>query len=194
MKMILQTSVLTASFLVLLGASPRLQGATTTINANRFGVSQGVAFTIGNTGASDFLFNWTDTSGTFTNKADPTLVLTLGQTYTFQRTSTAHPFAIMDASASAFITGSDGTFSRTTSDGAVINAAILTPIANFTADPSPAPDLISWTPNSIGDFFYTCTVTGHTGMTGKIVVIPEPTTAALLGLGILGILRRRRSA
>lgn len=164
------------------------------ITANRFTVSEGVAFTIGNTGASDFLFNWSDTGGTFTNKADVTLVLTTGQTYTFKRTSSAHPFAIMGASAALLITGSDGSFSRGTSDGAVINGATLTPIANFTADPAPTDDLISWTPTSIGDFFYTCTVPSHPGMTGKIEVIPEPTTAVLLGLGVLGILRRRRSA
>jgi len=194
MKMILQSSVLTAGFLAFLGASPRLQGATTTINANRFAVSQGVSFSIGNSGASDFLFNWTDTSGTFTNKSDVTLVLSIGQNYTFQRTSSAHPFAIMNSSAAAFISGSDGSFSRTSTDSTVINAAILTPIANFTADPAPTTDLISWTPSSIGDFFYTCTVPSHPGMTGKIVVIPEPTTAALLGLGALGILRRRRLA
>ncbi|MEX1114607.1 MAG: PEP-CTERM sorting domain-containing protein [Akkermansiaceae bacterium] len=195
MKIILKTSILTASLAVLLGTSSTLQGATTTINANRFSVSEGVAFSIGNTGLADFLFNWTDTSGTFADKADPTLVLKIGQTYTFQRSTSAHPFAILDSSAASFISGSDGSFSRTTIDGTIINAAILNDdVAGFTADPAPTSDLISWTPTTVGDYYYTCAVTGHTGMTGKIEVIPEPTAAVLLGLGTLGILRRRRRA
>jgi len=100
----------------------------------------------------------------------------------------------MDNSASAFISGTDGAYSRTTSDSALITAATLTPIANFTADPSPTTDLISWTPDALGDFWYTCSVTGHTGMTGLISVVPEPSSFALIASAsafALACLRRR---
>lgn len=147
-----------------------------------YSVNSGVAFTLGNNGTSDFLFNWTDPTGatplSFSNISDPTLILTVGQTYTFQRISGAHPFAIMDNSAAAFMTGTNGSYSRTTSSSTDINNATLTPIADFTADPGPTSDLISWTPTQLGDFWYTCTVTGHRGMSGKFTVtsavVPPP--------------------
>jgi len=194
MKTILQTSIITAGLLILFAPNSQLQGATTKINDDRFVVSEGVAFSIGNSGSSHFLLTWSDTGGSFTNELDVTLVLTLGQTYTFQRTSTAHPFVIMDSTAAGFMSGSDGSFLRTSTSSADINGATLKPIADFTANPSPTTDLISWTPTSIGDYYYTCAVVSHTAMAGKIVVIPEPTTAVLLGFGTIGLLRRRRSA
>ena len=102
---------------------------------------------------------WSDpnsSANSFSALADPTLVLTIGETYFFRRTSGSHPFIIMDSSAVAFISGTDGAYSRTTNDSTLISAATLTPIANFTADPSPSADLISWTPDALGDFWYSC--------------------------------------
>ena len=114
--------------------------------------------------------------------------------YTFQRTSSSHPFVIMDNSAAAFMSGTDGAFSRTTSSSAGISNATLTPIANFTADPAPTSDLISWTPSQSGDFWYTCSVTGHPDMAGKITVVPEPSAIALIAGGLaFASLRRRRN-
>lgn len=175
---------------------------TTLVSPSRYTVTEGVAFTLGNSGASHFLFNWTDPGpggASFSGIEDPTLVLTLGQTYTFQRISTAHPFVIMDNTASAFISGSDGTFVRTSTLASDISGATLTPVEDFTANPATVDgpgNIISWTPTEVGDFWYTCTVTSHTGMTGKITVIPEPSTIALLagGFAFAAIRRRRRSA
>ena len=90
----------------------------------------------------------------------------------------------MDNSAAAFMSGTDGAFSRTTSSSAGISNATLTPTANFTADPAPTSDLISWTPSQSGDFWYTCSVTDHPDMAGKITVVPEPSAIALIAGGL----------
>ena len=170
---------------------------TTLVSPSRYSVTEGVAFTLGNNGASDFLFNWTDQSGapplSSSNVADPTLILTLGQTYTFQRITTAHPFVIMNNTAAAFMSGADGSYSRTTTSSTDINNATLTPIANFTANPGTPGNSISWTPSQVGDYWYTCTVTSHPGMAGKITVIPEPSAFGLLAGGFaFAAFRRRR--
>ena len=184
-----------SGFLLLANMS---QAVTTLVSTSRYSVTEGVAFALDNEGAASFLFSWTDPTGappaSFSRIADPTLVLTLGQTYTFQRTSSSHPFVIMDNSAAAFMSGTDGAFSRTTSSSAGISNATLTPIANFTADPAPTSDLISWTPSQSGDFWYTCSVTGHPDMAGKITVVPEPSAIALIAGGLaFASLRRRRN-
>lgn len=179
------------SFLLLATMS---HAVTTLVSLSRYSITEGVAFTIGNSGSSDFLLNWTDPTGapplSFASIADPTLVLTLGQTYTFQRTSTAHPFAIMDNSAATFITGTDGNYSRTTTNSTLINDATL-----FTANPGTPGDILSWTPDALGDFWYTCSVTSHTGMTGLITIVPEPSAIGLIALGIAFVaLRLRRGS
>jgi PEP-CTERM putative exosortase interaction domain len=171
--------------------------ATTQISSNVYEVTEGVAFDVGNIGASDFTFTWTDpgeTSAAATGVQDVTLNLTAGETYTFQRTSSAHPFVIMDARAASFMDGSDGSYSRTTTSGAAIDNATLKPIVDFRAEPAPTSDLISWTPTQTGDYWYTCRVATHTGMAGKISVVPEPASAALLlgGVAALTLLRRPR--
>ena len=193
---IILSSVL-SSFILLATMS---HAATTLMSTSKYSITEGVAFTLGNDGASNFLFNWTDPSGalppSFTNIVDPTLVLTLGQTYTFQRSSGAHPFAIMDNSAGLFITGLDGTYSRNSGVTTTqIDNATLKPIADFTANPAPTSDLITWTPSETGEFWYTCTVTSHPGMTGKITVIPEPSILSLFaGAFAFGVFQRRRSS
>lgn len=134
-----------------------------------YGVRKGVAFTMGNQGAQSFLFNWTDSGGAFVDLADPTLVLIAGETYTFMRTTASHPFRITDDTLP--VTGTDGAYARTTNVGTVIDDATLEPIEDFTADPAPTTDMITWTP-TVGDYFYTCRVLNHTGMTGRIQVLP----------------------
>jgi uncharacterized cupredoxin-like copper-binding protein len=172
----------------LLSAASGAHAVTTVVN-NTYQVNEGVAFTIGNNGTSQFTFNWADPgySASFSNKPNPTFILSAGQTYTFQRSSSAHPFVIMDDNAARFMTGNDESgYSRTTTDGTLITAATLQPIADFTADPAPTADLITWTPTA-GTFWYTCSVTGHTGMAGKITVIPEPSTLGLAAAALLGL-------
>jgi plastocyanin len=161
------------------------------VSPNIFKVDEGVAFTIGNNGSSQFTFNWADPSyysASFSDKPNPTFILSAGQTYTFQRVTSAHPFVIMDNSAALFMTGTDESgYSRTTNDGNLIAAATLKPIADFTASPAPTTDLITWTPTAAGDFWYTCSVTSHNGMAGKITVIPEPSTLGLAAAALLGL-------
>lgn len=151
---------------------------TTEINPDRFRVESGVAFELLTFGASHYLFEWTDSSGTFSNLDDPTLEIVVGETYTFQRFDGSHPFAICDDTLP--VSGTDGAYNRTTFNSSVINAATLQPIADFTADPGPTTDLITWTPTSddVGVYYYTCTITGHPGMTGRIEVI-EPAADCL---------------
>lgn len=165
----------------------------TTQNGAIFTIDEGVDFEIGNTGASNFLFNWTDPDGgpTFTNIADPTLILTAGETYTFVRTTTAHPFIIMDETAGSFISGTDGAYFRTTTNGSLLDDATLKPIADFTADPFPSGDVITWNP-TFGDYWYTCRVTSHTTMTGRISVVPEPSSLGFLGFVGLGLAHNGR--
>ena len=167
--------------------------ATTALPNNTFAVDEGVAFTIGNNGASDFVFNWTDSTVT-SNILDPKLILTVGETYTFERTTDAHPFAITDDTLPTTV--NFGSLVRDTTDSAVITTATLSG-GSFVAQPSGG-STITWTPTAaeIDDYFYTCTVTGHTGMTGSIQVVdavPEPSSSllALLGSGFLFIRRRR---
>lgn len=169
--------------------------ATTALPNNTFAVDEGVAFTIGNNGASDFVFNWTDSTVT-SNILDPKLILTVGETYTFERTTDAHPFAITDDTLPVSVNQFNGSIDRATNDSAVITNATLSG-GSFVAQPSGG-STITWTPTAaeIDDYFYTCTVTGHTGMTGSIQVVdavPEPSSSllALLGSGFLFIRRRR---
>ena len=148
---------------------------TTQLGPSRYLVDAGVTFNIGNNGISDFLFTWTDASGTVTDEADPTLVLVAGQTYTFVRTTGFHIYVICNDTLP--VSGGDGTCSRTTTDGAVVDAATLQPIADFTADPAPTTDSIVWTPGAgdVGTYYYTCRILGHLGMTGSIEVVEADT-------------------
>ena len=143
---------------------------TTQVAPNVYRVTGGVEFTLGNAGASNYLFTWTDASGTYSGISDPTLILVSGQTYQFRRISIAHPFAITDDTLP--VSGSDGNYVRGTTSSAAIAAATLDPIADFTADPAPTSDFIEWTPAApdAGTYYYVCTVTSHTGMTGRIMV------------------------
>ncbi len=177
-------------FLALVNFSGLASAATTMISANVYQVDAGVTFNISNSGASDYLFSWADGGTNFTNIADATFILTAGETYNFLRTTSAHPFVITDDTLP--VSGSDGSFSRTTTDGAVIDNSTLAPIADFTADPAPTTDQIVWATGA-GNYFYTCRVTGHTGMTGSIQVIPEPSSTLLSCVGIFSALLLRRS-
>lgn len=177
-------------------STPYASALTVSESANVYSVNEGVSFNIDNV-ASDFRFSWDDpqpSANSFSDLADPTLFLTIGKTYTFKRTTASHPFIIMDNSAANFISGTDGSYSRTTSDSTLISAATLTPIVNFTADPGPTTDFISWTPDAEGDFWYTCSVSSHRGMTGLISVVPESSSFALIAsttVFALACLRRR---
>lgn len=156
---------------------------TSEVTPNVFRVESGVSFELNNLGASSFLFNWTDSSGSVVDEEDPTLILTAGEIYTFRRLTGSHPFVITDDTLP--VTGTDGSYSRDTFDGAVIDAATLNPIADFTADPGPTKDMIEWTltAEEIGDYFYTCRVISHLDMAGRIEVVAAPCPGDITGDG-----------
>ena len=143
---------------------------TTQTGPSTYEIDAGVTFTIANFSAQSFLLTWIDKSGFFENIADPTLVLTAGETYTFTNVTSIHPYVITDTSLP--VGGTDGDFFRMTTSGTVIDDATLQPIADFTSSPGGA-DPIIWTPTNddVGEYFYTCRITSHIGMTGKIVVV-----------------------
>lgn len=184
----------------LLMLSSLSQATTTLVSTSKYSVTEGVAFSIGSSGVSNFLFSWTDPTGlpplTSTGVVDPTLVLTIGQSYTFTRTSSSHPFAIMSNSAASFIFGTDGVYQRSSFAQSDIDTAILSPAVNFIANPAISTNnLITWVPDQVGDFWYTCTVPSHPGMTGKITVVPEPSALCIGAVGVaFATLRRRRTA
>ena len=178
-----RTALLAAAAIV----APAL-AQTTQPEPHVYRVPGGVEFTINNNAASDFLFNWADSGGAFVDVPDPTFVLTAGQTYRFRRLTASHPFVICDDKLP--ISGSDGMFERTTTDGAVIDAATLKPIDAFTADPAPTDDFVEWTPTAddAGLYFYTCRIAFHTGIAGAIrVEAHNPCRADLDGDGSLTI-------
>ena len=154
---------------------------------------------IGTSGFSDFLLG----SDPIPSDADPTLMLTAGETYTFTHTGFAHPFAFLNDSAPISATGSsvDGSeFVRTVTDssflGSVLDggSAVVYPVGSGGGSST-----FNWTPEA-GTYYYTCSVSFHANMAGQIIVesasasVPEPSTFALLAAGLLGllVLRRRR--
>ena len=189
----LKTQLLLASIALI----PSITQAATTVSGAIYTIDESVDFSVSNNGAQNFFLSWTDPGGagaaSFANVSDPTLVLTVGQTYTFERTTVSHPFAITTTEMS--VVGSDGAFSRTSFASDAVAPFVLSPSADFTAEPSnnAAGEPISWTPTAadVGDYWYTCTITNHRNMTGKISVVPEPSTSAL-GLLAVGFLVRRR--
>ncbi len=181
--MLTRTTTL-AAFVLLAGTA---HADTTQKGPSIYAIDEGVAFSIASAGVSSFLFNWSDDSGTFADIEDPTLILTAGETYTFARTTSFHPYVICDDTLP--VSGTDGSYNRDTADGAVIDGATLQPIPDFTADPAPTDDFIEWTPglDDVGTYYYTCRVTGHTGMTGRIEIVApdEPCLPDVNGDGMV---------
>ena len=170
----------------LIAASTVVHADTTQTGPSTYVVDEGVTFTLLSQGSSHYLISWSDDSGTFTDIADPTLVLSSGETYVFDNNTFSHPFRVTNDSLP--VTGTDGNYSRATSSLAEINDASLQPLADFTADPEPVDDAITWTPGAsdAGDYYYTCLVLSHASMTGKLVVeAPASCPADLTGDGML---------
>ena len=155
---------------VLAAACAQTLAQTTQPEPNVYRVPGGVEFSLNHFSAFDYLFDWSDSGGAFSGIVDPTLILTVGETYIFRRVSGSHPLAITDDTLE--VVGSDGMLERTTFDRGVIDAATLKPIEDFTADPAPTSDFIAWTPTAgdIGTYYYTCNIASHRGMTGAIHV------------------------
>ena len=95
----------------------------------------------------------------------------------------------MDNSAAAFIVGVDGGYRRNTNVSTDISNATF-----LTANPGTPGVAITWIPNQLGDYWYTCAVADHTLMTGKFSVVPEPSTYALFALGFLCVVYTSRKS
>ncbi|PCI10015.1 hypothetical protein COB72_04530 [bacterium] len=160
---------------------------TTQTGPSIYEVDAGVTFDIGNFGSQSFLFTWIDKSGFFEFVIDPTLILTAGETYSFNADTGFHPFIIADGELLP-VQGTDGSYFRTTTSGTVLDDATLVPIADFTSDPD-GTDPIVWdiTEAEVGDYWYTCRIAGHLDMTGRIQVVSGAAAcpADLTGDGML---------
>ncbi len=169
----------------LIAASTLAHADTTQTGPDSYTIDAGVTLNIQSIGSSSFIVSWEDGSGTF-SAFDPTITLSAGETYVFDNQTFSHPFRITNDTLP--VSGTDGSFTRTTSDITVINNASLQPIADFTSDPQPQDDPITWTPGNddAGVYYYTCLVLSHAGMTGKIVIeAPASCPADLTGEGEL---------
>lgn len=157
-----------------------MQGKTTAIGGGIYYVTEGVSFEIYAYSSGSFLFSWTDPDGTeFNNIQDPTLHLTIGETYTFERSSTGNPLRLTtDQLPVEKVPSVAGPYyRRTTEDLDEIDAASLTPLADFTADPSGVDGVLAGdvvvlnvTASIIGTLYYTSLVPGNSEMTGLLIV------------------------
>jgi plastocyanin len=171
----------------LLSAASATHAVTIVGTNNVYQVDQGVTFTIGNNGSSDFIFNWTDPgsySDSFSNKLDPTLRLSVGQTYTFERVSSGHNFVLLKPSFT-YMTGNEqqGYYRNTSTDAFISNHTYDVAVYGGRS-------VFTWTPTNLDvnrDYWYTCQVANHPEMAGKITVIPEPSTLGLAAAALLGL-------
>ncbi|MFT5233335.1 MAG: hypothetical protein ACI9UK_001254 [Candidatus Krumholzibacteriia bacterium] len=182
--------VLLAVFVTLTAFVPSTQATTTQLSTHVWKIDSGAEFSISNTGSTSYLFTWTDVNGTFTDIEDPSFVFSVNQTYEFHRTTLSHPFALTDDTLQ--VLGTDGSFSRTAILTQEIDDSTLLPLADFIADPAPTTDFIAWTPSSLdlGNFYYTCRISPHNGMTGRIEIVESSVPNSALSFGSLkGIYR-----
>lgn len=160
---------------------------TTLLRANVYDVPYSADFVIGTSGSSDFVFNWQNQGAVVTQGIhDPTLILAVGSTYTFQRSYWfAHPFVVLDVGNDAAFTGTDGAFYRTVYDPGSLSTLFTTYYGQ----------IVSWTPTVTGDYFYTCAVGSHGSMAGLLTVVtsvPEPATLTFTAILLLFVLLYRR--
>jgi plastocyanin len=139
--------------------------------ADAFEIESGTTVSVANSGASHYLLDLSSHGGS-SAEADPTLILTAGETYQFSRVTSWHNFALVNGSLPV-AENSDGSLYRTVTDSSLDNYDITENISgNGSAN-------VSWTPTESGLYYYTCDVTGHPQMIGKIVVISTPTLGAV---------------
>jgi plastocyanin len=168
----------------LLSAATAAHAVTTRVGTNNvYQVDQGVTFNIGNIESNHFTFTWQDGYTVFGGIQDPTLYLSAGQTYTFRRDTSGHNFVLLKPSFT-YMTGSEQSgYTRSTSIESFISDHTRG-VAVFGGN------VITFKPTDQEinlDFWYTCQVTSHPGMAGKITVIPEPSTLGLAAAALLGL-------
>ena len=131
-----------------------------------FRLSTGTTINVANSGASHYLLDLSSHGGS-SAEPDPTLVLTAGETYSFLRTSSGHSIALVDGSIPTGENG-DGTLYRAIFDSSLDTYDVTENIVgNSTSS-------VMWTPQEAGTYYYTCDVTGHAQMFGKLIVLSTP--------------------
>jgi hypothetical protein len=170
----------------LLSAASATHAVTTRMGTNNvYQVDESVYFKIGDSYTEHFTFTWEDpgSTGNFPGILDPTLYLSAGQTYRFQRVTSGHNFVLLHPTFTYMIGDEQqGYYRNTTSDAFITNHTLGTASYGGGA--------YTWTPTALDvnrDFWYTCQVAGHQGMAGKITVIPEPSTLGLAAAALLGL-------
>lgn len=167
--------------IALLAITAGLSNADTTqTGPHSYTVDEGVTFSFTAQTTDAFLISWTDSSGTFTQIADPTLTLSSGQTYVFRMMTIDHTLCITDDTLA--VSGDDGSYVREENP---IWPTVLQPNSDFIAHLDMS---ISWavTGDDTGDYYYTSPVIVFTDMTGKIIIeAPASCPADLNGDGVL---------
>ena len=180
----------TCLFLTLLawGVPRASQAKTTVVGGGIYEVTEGVNFRIDAFASGSFYFSWNDPDGTECNNIqDPILHLTIGEIYTFERFTTGNPLRLTNGQLPVEKVPSVAGpyYRRTTEDISVIDAASLTPLDDFTADPSamdgtPSGDVVTLQVSAslAGTLYYTSLVPGNTDMTG-LLIVKDPAAEAL---------------
>ena len=137
----------------------------TSLVGNSFRAAESSTFSV-TAGAGTYLLDLSGFGGS-SSEADPTLILTVGETYQFTRTEIGHDVLIVYG-AIPTAENSDGTLYRTVTDSTLLNAYALN--ENITGNSSAN---VSWTPSQAGIYYYTCYFPAHQQMFGKIIVVPE---------------------
>mgnify|MGYP001826032507 CR=1 FL=1 len=144
-------------------------------------VDQPTTFSLTNIGAEHYVFTWTD-DGATNSVNDPVLILSENVTYTFSRDSSSHPFGVVSGSMPTAV-NFDFSLNR---DTASPESFILSNGAGLIGNPASQPNSVVWTPEA-GDYHYTCMVSSHPAMTGRIRVVPavEKTTPSIVDFVII---------
>ena len=135
----------------------------TPLVGNSFRVTESAVFDV-DAGAGTYLVDMSSQGGS-TQEADPTLILTAGQTYDFVRTDIGHDIVIMNADIPT-AENPDGTLYRTVTDSTLNDFALS---ENIIGNSSAS---VRWTPTDAGVYYYTCYFPSHQQMFGKLIVVP----------------------
>ena len=112
-------------------------------------VTNTYTFSVGNSGASDYIFTGSDSTSTFNNTADPTIRCTAGDTLEFNISASGHPFFIKTSATTG--TGNQVTTGTITNNGTQFGT-------------------LTWDTTGVqpATYYYICQY--HAGMVGQIII------------------------